>query len=304
MKVLKEAPLFNVKTNDILYYYDLIYSFFLELKRTGKVSVRNKFAAKRPGWAASEILFLALYGYTKKNKFSTQSPYLKWHRPPKTLETRILSLLGNEFRKYFKIKKGELQPIKDDGKDKNIAKEKDILVSARSYVFRTDDEEVQSRMQEYIEDFDLHSSIDKDVLKNLVKTQMLIEHSQNILLKGGQPNTDIKSLSEQLRNYTNILGLSKKDRADLGSERKKGSVGELALIYEQTLQEYPDLEQQFFHEELNMLLDKYERLTPDDKRELSAKAFRVISGGFTVEEARQITGRKRRYVKKKRTSDT
>lgn len=293
-QTIKEAPLLNVKTDEIRKFYDIIYAFFIDLEKSGRVSSRNRIAVKEPSWAASEIIYLALHGYTKKTKFSKVHSYIKWSRCPKSFYNRIVNLLGAQFRGYIKGILKDEKRIKEESQVIDDDYEKQVKTI--SYTFKTDDQEVQRRMKEYIDDFDLHSSIDKDILKNLVKTQMLIESSQDTLLRGEHSNLDVKSLTEQLKNYTTILGLSKKDRVDLGSERKKGTVAELTLLYEQTLQEYPELEEEFLLEELNMLLDKYERMNEDGDRELSAKAFKVISGGYTLEEALEMTGRKRRNV--------
>jgi hypothetical protein len=157
-------------------------------------------------------------------------------------------------------------------------------------------------MQKYIDDFDLHSSIDQDVLKNLIQTQMMIEYAQGRMLLGQGTQYNLKELTDQLKSYTMLLGLSKKDRLEMGAERKKGSIAELASVYEETLKEYPQLEHDFLIEELEMLLDKYERPDHDGNREISAKTFRVVSGGYTLEEAREITGRKRKNVKNTKSS--
>lgn len=268
------------------------------MEKSGRVSIRNRPAAKSPAWAAAEIIYLALYGYSKKTKFAKAGVYLKWSRCPKNFESRIINMTGAQFRGYIS------KTNKEEKEIKNVAGvTKDTPVDSLSYHFRTDDEEVSKRMKEYIDDFDLHSSIDRDILKNLVKTQMMIEMAHDALLKGEHSVLDPKALSDQLRNYTTLLGLSKKERVDLGQERKKGTIAELTLLYESTLQEYPELEEDFLLEELNMLLDKYQRLNEDGDRELSAKAFHVISGGYTIEEALEMTSRKKKniYGRKPRT---
>jgi hypothetical protein len=291
---VKESPLFEVKKEEIIKYYNFIYAYILDLKRRkgSNVSNRHKAAVREPGWASSEILYLALYGYTKKTKFSKGTQYLSWKTIPKTFEKRVLSLLGPDVRKFIMLKENEILNVKD-----SAAPEGPVHVNTLSYDLRTDSQEVLDRMQKYIEDYDLHSAVDIDILKNLVQTQILIESAHKKLTKGEHTAFDLKDLSVQLKNYTTLLGLSKKDRLDLGAERKRGSIGELATIYEETLKEYPELEQEFFLEELNMLLDKHERLTEDGERELSSKSFKIISGGYTLEEAFAITDRRRKNAK-------
>jgi hypothetical protein len=301
--VYKEAPLYNVTATEIKKYYNIVYVYLLELSRSGKVSVKNKRATDNPAWAASEILYMALYGYTKKTKFSKAQRYIKWNRPPKSLDKRVLALMGKPFRADQEKKIEKVKQIAPTTAVEAVSQEhfSDILTET----FMTSDDEVIHRMQVYIEDFDLHSSVDKDQLKNLIKTQMLIESAHDRMLKGEPTNLDIKSLSDQVKTYTTMLGLSKKDRVNLGSERSKGSVAELTIVYENTLNEYAGLEEDFLLDELNMLLDKYERINNDGERELNVKAFRVISGGFTIEEALEMTGRKRKYgLKKPHTSNS
>jgi len=300
---VKEAPLYNVKKEDVIKFYHFVYAFILDLKRRkgDRVTHRHRAAVKEPGWAAAEIIYLALYGYTKKTKFSKKTQYLKWKSAPKSFEKRVIYLLGTEGIKYVKEKEKELLNIREERGVQGIAP-----VSTISYELRTGDEEVQIRMQRYIEDFDLHSAVDIDVLKNLVQTQILIESAHKNLSKGEGTSFDLKSLASQLKDYALLLGLSKKDRLDFGAERKKGSIAELATVYEQTLQEYPEIKHDFLMDELNMLLDKHERLNEDGEREIASKSFRIISGGFTIEEALSMTGRKRKNAKssKNRSSNT
>jgi len=295
---LKEAPLFDVTQEEVIKFYHFVYAFVLDLKRRKGTNVthRHRSAVNEPGWAAAEILYLALYGYTKKTKFAKKSQYLKWKNAPYTLEKRIMSLLGIEGKKFVKEKEEELLNIK-----KELKIEGPATVNTLSYNLRTDDQEIQIRMQRYIEDFDLHSAVDIDILKNLVQTQVLIETAHKKLSEGKPTNFDLKSLATQLKDYAILLGLSKKDRLDFGTERKKGSIAELAGTYEQTLQEYASIEQEFLIEELNMLLDKHERLNDDGERELSLKAFRTISGGYTLEEALSMTNRKRKNAKRQKS---
>jgi len=287
----KEVPLYEATVEEIVKLYQLAYLYIMDLKRTGNSSKRQRNAVKEPAWGAAEILYMALYGYTKKTKFAKRGAYIRWNNAPNNFEKRVLALLGPDVKKFLKKQRGEIQEFKGDDSTQESG------VDLISFSFKTDDAEVKRRMQQYIEDFDLHSPIDKDILKNLVITQMLIESAHKNMLKGHASALNVKELSAQLKDYTILLGLSKKDRIDLGSERKKGSIAELVTVYEQTLQEYPELEHDFLVEELEMLLDKYERLNYDGEREISAKTFRVISGGYTIEEAREITGRKRKNAR-------
>jgi len=293
----KETPLFNVTKEEIIQLYNFIYAYLLDLKkRKGhRITRRHKAAVNEPSWACAEIIYLALYGYTKKTKFSKTNQYLRWPNPKPDFKKRVMHLLGPEAQYYVKQKEKELLGIRVERK---IPPEEKAIVNTISYELKTTNMEIQSRMQKYIDDFDLHSSIDLDILRNLVQTQLLIEVAHKALAEGKHSSQDLKSLSLQLKEYASLLGLSKKDRVDFGSERKKGSIAELASTYEETLREYPTLEQEFLIDELNMLIDKHERLNDDGERELSIKAFRTISGGYTMEEARSMTGRKRKYVKK------
>ena len=295
---LKERPMFGAERSEIVQLYNLVYLFLMDFKKKGrKITKRYKAAVREPGWAASEILYLALYGYTKRTKFAKRGQYIRWSRPPKSLRARVLFLIGKEGKEFASSLENTV-PVEsvipeESGDDK--APYDSPLVSG---MFNTDSIEEQRRMQKYIEDFDLHSEVDLDLLRNFVRTQLLIEQAHKRMLMGKSTQLDIKSLADQLKNYTTLLGLSKKDRIDLGAERKKGSIAELAGVYEETLQEYPELESEFLIEELEMLLDKHERLDSDGNREISAMEFRVISGGYTLEEARELTGRKRTNAKR------
>lgn len=297
----KEIPLFNVNKAEVVKYYQFVYMFLLYMRKRPTISKRIKNATTEPTWGAAEIIYLALYGYTKKTKFSKAGQYIRWNKAPKSLEKRVMVLLGVEGKKYLAEQERKAGDTRQEA-----GATPDHPVNALSYEFRTDDIEVQRRMQRYIDDFDLHSSIDQDMLKNLVKTQMMVEFAQARMLRGQGTTYNVKELTDQIKSYVLLLGLSKKDRVDLGAERKKGSIAELASVYEDTLKEYPNLEHDFLVEELEMLLDKYDRLDNDGEREISAKTFKVVSGGYTLEEARDITGRKRKNVKssKSRTSNS
>jgi len=293
----KEMLLYDVTKEEIVKYYQFVYMFILDMKKRGNKNSRYRNAVNEPSWGAAEIVYLALYGYTKKAKFSKKGQYIRWNRPPKKFKTRVHALLGIEGKKFVENQGKELErKIEETGSDPSQA------VNVLSYEFRTDNVEVLRRMQKYIDDFDLHSSIDQDILKNLVQTQMMIESAQARMLLGKGTAYNVKELTDQLKSYTMLLGLSKKDRIDLGAERKKGSIAELASVYEETLREYPSLEHDFLIEELEMLLDKYDRFDHDGNREISAKTFKSVSGGYTLEEARELTGRKRKNVRKPKSS--
>jgi hypothetical protein len=301
----KESPVFNVTKQEIVDTYSKVYMCILDMRgknpNSSKPKMRLAFA--EPGWAASEIIYMALYGYTKKSKFVKARSYIRWNNAPKTLYKRAVSLMGLSAKHFFDGNRGQKFSLEDltFSGSKEIDNTVDKMVSGagqRKPNTAPDPAEIQRRMMTYIEDFDLHSSVDRDILSNLIKTQILIEQAHATLLNGGITTLDLKGLAEQQKNYTMLLGLSKKDRLSFGADRKKGSIAELSAIYEETLDEYPELEQEFLIEELNLLLDKFERQTPDGDREISVKTFRVVSGGFTIEEALEITGRKRRNASK------
>ncbi|PIR43275.1 hypothetical protein COV24_03385 [candidate division WWE3 bacterium CG10_big_fil_rev_8_21_14_0_10_32_10] len=303
-----ESPIFNIRLGEIEDMYQTIYLYFLGIKnsKTSSITKKQRNAAESPKWAAYEVLFLALYGYTKKNKFSKAKTYMQWKNCPYKLKTRVLAILGPGGREFFDNEQRKrdniLSEIKEEASssptNNPVTVGKNTIVDRISYEFRTDDNEIRSRMQTYINDFDLDSAIDRDILRNLVITQLLIEKAQTSLLANSRTDLSVKELSDQLKNYVTLLGLSKKDRLSLGAERQKGSIAELATVYDETLREYQNVEYDFLIEELNMLLDKYERLDPDGEREISLKAFRTISGGYSLEEALEMTGRKRLGTKK------
>lgn len=287
-KEKKETPIFSVTLHDIKKWNHVVYSFLMYMRRKhGKdISARYKAAVANPRWATEEILIMAMYGYTKKTKFSRKSTYLRWNRCPKTMENRILSMLGKPGRafmeEYNKKRENSVNTVEDVMDIPTVQEQAGNL-------FQVDRAEVSSRMQAYIEDFDLHSSVDMDVLKNVVTTQVIIEmeHRKQLLGQPCMSPQDMKNLSLQLKDYISILGLSKKDRADLYAERQKGSIAELTLVYEKTQEKYVNMEREFLQEELELLLAKYNRRNDDGEREINAKEFQIFSGGFTVEEAEE-----------------
>lgn len=301
----KETPLYTITTSDIRKLYSFCYEFCENYSRIheGKPTKITTMLIKNPSVGAAELLYLVLYGYSKKRKFSKTRTYLHWKSIPKTAEGRLKALIGSDNKAARRIIK---ETIAETGVDKvpiRFGSDTQQPTENTSTAFVPgffDEQSFNARMQRYTNDFDLHSAVDQDVLRNLVKTQILIEQEHDLRLSGKSMLNDaaLKSLSEQLKNYITILGLSKKERADSGLERQQGSVAELAQVYEETLQTYLDVEEEFFREELEMLLEKFERRTIDGDRELDAITFKIISGGVTVEKAREIVGVKRKYAKK------
>jgi hypothetical protein len=223
--------------------------------------------------------------------------YRPWKEAPSTFEDRILKLLGSAFKTYVTTGVGEIvraksatskavDSILDDIEESRVTSRKERISETTNQIYG--DADIGPRMQKYIEDFDLRSPIDDDMLRNLVITQILIERAHDSLLRGGTESADLKSLSEQVKNYVTLLGLSKKDRLDIGAERQKGSIAELSLVYEHTLETYPQIEKEFLIEELGMLVEKHDRITTENERELDACSFKIVSGGYSIEEAREL----------------
>lgn len=290
----KESPLYTVTTKEVQAWYNFVYMFVLDLRSRGVKSVRYSAAMKAPGWAAAEIIFLALYGYTKKMKFAKSTAYWRWSNAPKTLEGRVMMLLGKEGQSFRSMLDSEGMKVEvDEASEFKIEPDKAFVPSSVAGMDPgiVDEAGINRRMQRYIQDFDLHSAIDNDLLKNLVVTQILIETEQNMLLRGRTSGIDLPKLTGQVQIYTNLLGLSKKDRLDFGAERKKGSIADLVSVYEDTKREYVDFEIECLREELEVLLNKHQRRTPDGDRELSDDEFRIVSGGFTVAEATEYLGK-------------
>jgi hypothetical protein len=304
----KEQICVSITTKEIVSAYELVHDYLIRLKQSKtKHNWKTKAATDTPALSATEIVYCGLHGYTKKNKLSNARRYLRWATAPETLMERVELLVGKDFSLY----------LEQDGKVFNATtekalphltpipkeKKKSLSVSGVSDL-GTDplilsDSELEIRMQRYVEDFDMYSVIDKDLLRNLIRTLFLIEVEQGKLIAGKPTSVslqDLKELGLQVKNYTTLLGLTKKDRDTLSAKRQKGSIAELAMLYEKTQEEYMELENDFLIEELNLLLNKYERLNLDGARELSAKSFRIISGGFTLDEARELTGRKRKKI--------
>ena len=217
----KESPLYTITTKEIQAWYNFVYMFVLDLRARGVTSVRYSIAIKSPGWAAAEIIFLAVYGYTKKMKFAKSSAYWRWTNAPKTLEGRVMMLLGKEGHAFRSMLDSEGMKVEvDEETEFKIEQDKPFVPSTVASMDPTivDEAGIQRRMQKYIQDFDLHSAIDNDLLKNLVVTQILIETEQNMLLRGRTSGIDLPKLTAQVQIYTNLLGLSKKDRLDFGAE--------------------------------------------------------------------------------------
>jgi len=290
-----ETLIEGVTIAEILEFYNLIYTFFVRMRSNKSCPKKLRSALDKPLWATEEVLYVALYGYTKRALFSKRGSYYKNLKLEPTLDGRVKKILGTLFVAFYydmQAKKVIGEEIKEELEQQSqaAAASAQQVVNSISYDLRTTSIEEQERMQQYIDDFDLHSGIDLDILRNLVRTQILIERTHLDMLNGKSVNVDLKSLSDQLKNYTMLLGLSKKDRVDLGSERAKGSIAELSTVYEQTIREAPQLEYEFLLEELEMLLNKYDRRTIYGDRELTEKEFMVLSGGFTVQEARELLG--------------
>lgn len=282
----------NVKLSTIITVYNNLVLFFMDLKSRPLISPVMRIPSEKPKWAAEELLFLVLYGFDKRSKFKKNNDFLIWNGCPMTFEGRLKKILGpkvyGEYETYCSFierQKGIKNPNKFVGnKPKTQILGSDVVVDN----IAIDEADIQGKMNVYIEDFDLHCSVDRDILRNYVITQMLIERAQLKLLRGGSTSLDVNKLTDQLKNYIGILGLSKKDRRDLDSERKKGSIAELTRIYEDTLETYPDLEEKFLFEELDMLLNKYNRVDMEGNREISITSFKIVSGGYSIEEARSF----------------
>ena len=299
----KEIPLYNVTTKEVQNMYNFVYMFVLDLRsrKGATTNPRYKSAIESPGWAAAEIIYMCLYGYTKKIKFSKRLTYYRWNNAPKSLEARAIVLLGKEGKEFKNALENNGITIDSTSDDSKIPFSVDspIITSTAALTAAgfPDDAAIQRRMQRYIEDFDLHSAIDMDLLKNLIVTQVLIEAEHSQLLMHRSTGIDLRQLTMQVDTYTKLLGLSKKDRLDYGAEKKKGTVAELVGVYEDTKRKYVEIEIEFLQVELEMLLHKYERRNPDGDREISESEFRIVSGGYSVEEAREYLGKKLKDVR-------
>ena len=303
----KIYPLCNITYEEIYNTYTTLLAFFLEIKNIGSSSGYAPKISKAPKYFAEDFMYMALYGINKRDRFKKANTYSMWYKVPNNFQDRIRVLLGPGLYSLYmdyvdglnNVYKQEQERVVSHGASSSIIDSLPITKSNKSFgSYEIDPSMIESRMQIYIDDFDLHSSVDKDILRNYVITQLLIEKTHENMLRGGAVKHDLKALTEQLRNYITILGLSKKDRIDLGSERKKGSIAELALIYEDTLANYSDTEEMFLYEELRMLLNKQKRRNADGDPEITRKTFQICSGGFSIEEAEDFVAKYKTKTRK------
>ena len=159
----------------------------------------------------------------------------------------------------------------------------------------TEDERIylQSRMKMYMDEFQLNSSSDLSVLQSICLEEIIQVRAQNEVLKATRGETvnpaflDIlKDSNKRIADNLKLLGIS-------GFQRKgektsaEGSIGELAKVYEKTVQEYPEIEEKWAAEELVMILRKFIRneCTPEQFGVLTMLSFGKY---LTPEEGRGL----------------
>ncbi|MCK9369444.1 hypothetical protein M0R04_05860 [Candidatus Dojkabacteria bacterium] len=109
--------------------------------------------------------------------------------------------------------------------------------------------------------------------------------SQELQYSGEKQSTTIKNLIDAQIRLGTYLGVSEGDRQKTKLTESKDNIASLAVQFEQTLEEFPELMDAFRYNELKMLLNKYER------KEISRVLFEGAAfADMSVEDAYLFVG--------------
>lgn len=118
----------------------------------------------------------------------------------------------------------------------------------------------------------------EDSLSNYCKLSVQVKKALEI--DHDKQSTSVKNLIEAQIKLGTYLGISESERQKAKAKESKSSVGDLALQFELTIDEYPELMEMFQYQELRILLNKFER------KEISRELFETVGyAGMKIEQA-------------------
>ena len=249
---------------------------------------------------ANTVLYCAVNGVTKdergKDKEWLNSPGLSSDEPRVALMKRVTRLCGRGFKQFLSgTPTASRKPSKSAGKKKpgpNPNSGKNIG-SLDEHDFKA----MRKKKAEYIDEFGFDNRADIVLLDRLVRLETVVEFQEDSLLTGAadlgsKAPDNIKKLTDTIVSLQKALGITAEQRSKVKSKSKEGTVAELYRQYEDTKREWPELEQQYLLQELDMLLAKHNRIREDESRELTASEFKRLSRGISVRQAYNLLKRK------------
>lgn len=155
-------------------------------------------------------------------------------------------------------------------------------VKERDYYFK--------RKNDYRNSYNLNSSADAPLLNEVVMREIQLARFDEYMAKNHNRFTgDARDkVFEGLCKAQKALGISREQRIDAEGVAKD-TIADLADTFEAYIQEHHiDLSNLFALEEIEMLLQKYDRGEFRGTKELSEHSFKYLTKGTSVEEARKI----------------
>ena len=249
---------------------------------------------------ANTILYCAVNGVTKDERGSDKewlnAPGLVTDSPSVALMKRVTRLCGPTFKKFLSgTPTASRKPSQNAGKKKR-GPNPNSGTNAGS-LDEHDFKKMRLKRKEYIEEFGFDNRADMVLLDRLVRLETVVEIQEDSLLTGGtdlgsKVPDNIKKLTDTIVSLQKALGITAEQRSKVKSKSKEGTVAELYRQYEDTKREWPDLEQGYLLQEIDMLLAKHKRRREDGSRELTASEFKRLSRGITVSQAYNLLQRK------------
>lgn len=215
--------------------------------------------------------------------------------PRSVLMKRLTLICGKGFKQYLNGTP-TASPVPKPAKNALTNKPGTNVESPEANMITEHDlKEMSAKKKAYINEFGFSASSDIALLDRLVRIEVVVNKWETALITGQDVDSkaadSIKKLTDSMLSLQRNLGITAEQRSKLKSQNKEGTVAELFQQYQDTKREWPEIEQKFLHQELHMLLNKYNRTREDGNREISAPEFKRLSGGISVSEACKVLGK-------------
>lgn len=144
------------------------------------------------------------------------------------------------------------------------------------------------RKEQYLKDYNINSSSDMPILHEIIMSEIQLARYDDFLTSNPEKYTDElrTKIFENLCKAQKTLGISREQRIDFEGT-SNDTLADLVKEYEDIRTVVPEIEVLFFLEELEILLQKYDRGELRGTKELSDALFKQITS-IDVEQARKI----------------
>ncbi len=187
----------------------------------------------------------------------------------------------------------DLREIPKEDLDKILCLEPDteaIIKDPETFEYVRERDYYFKRKNEYRDAYNLNSSADAPLLNEVVMREIQLSRFDEYMAKNHNRFVgDARDrVFEGLCKAQKSLGISREQRIEAEGVAKD-TIADLADTFEAYIQEHHiDLSNLFALEEIEVLLQKYDRGEFRGTKELSEHSFKYLTKGTTVEEARKI----------------